>query len=280
LSQKRPTEKRNEMACKGCNKNKAGKEYLDDIVAAVKVNIPAKKTLPVSNEQIKDLYQKFIALHPNSREAFTPSLGNLQRWHWHVNEASKRPKGEAVEVTNTSEAESIARGRAFAEFLQMPEYMRERYLQIAALFPGVQFYACGSRVTGEYIEKWSGIGIKQLRKALRKPDKEESDYDVCVSGIDSQANRAMIRKQLPKWADILNHSVPDNEKIRIPMWDFTRLPKHEHARVIELVDAANWGELMVIHNQYHLSHNVYCCDEKPVRRYFEWAIEQGIISKA
>lgn len=272
------------MACKGCNKNKTGKEYLDDIVAAAKADVPAKKTLPVSNEQIKDLYQKFIALHPNSREAFDPSLENMQRWHWHVNEASKRPKGEAVEVTDISEAESIARGRAFTEFLQMPEYMRARFLQIADLFPGVQFYACGSRVTGEYVEKWSGKGIKQLRKVLRKADKEESDYDVCVIGQQKARNgklitREQIRKSLPQWADLLNHGVPDNEKIAIPMWIWDNLPKSEHARVIELVEAKNWGELMVIHNRYHLSHNTYCCDEKPVRRHFEWAIEQGIIKK-
>lgn len=243
--------------------------------------------------QTRQLYDQFIELHPNSREQFEPTPENLQRWHWHIVEAGKRPAGEAVDMSIPEQALSIAKGRSFATFYDMPPYMRERYLHIAGLFPGIQFYACGSRVKGEYIEKWSGESIRHLRKMLHKPEKEESDYDVCMDSPNPEPKhllskrkdgdtwkpvdlKSKIRAGLPKWADLIT-GVPKDEKIPIPVWNFDRLPQSEHARAIELFEAKNWGELMAIHNQYFLSANVYCCDVAPIRRHFGWAIEQGII---
>lgn len=236
-----------------------------------------------AKQQIKALYDRFIELHPNSLEPFTPSLENMQRWQWHIREASGRPEHETMEVKNTDNAERIAKSRSFSTFAQMPTYMQDRYMQIASLFPGVQFYACGSRVNGEYIETWSGSGIKKLRGTLNKPDKKESDYDFCIdipAHIDKKGEGDflnIVKDSAPKWSDLMRTGIPPNEKIPIPMWDFQRLPKSEHQNVIILFDSQNWGELMQIHNKYALSHNVYCCDEKPVIRYFDWAIRNGII---
>ncbi len=276
------------MPCQNCKKT-------DPEKPATPVKFRQAKNYAVNSEpnevpgeaylQMRNLYQEFKALHPNSKEQFEPTAENLQRWHWHIVEAGKRPAGEAVDMSIPEQALSIAKGRSFATFYDMPPYMRERYLHIAGLFPGIQFYACGSRVKGEYIEKWSGESIRHLRKMLHKPEKEESDYDVCIDqylyrlndGSDVVIpNKEEIRAGLPKWADLIT-GVPKDEKIAIPMWSFDRLPQSEHARVIELFEAKNWGELMVIHNQYFLSANVYCCDVAPIRRHFGWAIEQGII---
>lgn len=230
-----------------------------------------------AEQQTRQLYDQFIVLHPNRNEPFNPTLENLQRWSWHIREASSRPDGTVVEIAKREDAERIAKTRSFSQFAQMPAYMQDKYLQIAGLFPGIQFYACGSRVNGEFIESWSGDAIKRLRTELGKPDKEESDYDVCADLSDG-TTIDKIREQLPPWADILLHGVPPEEKLPIPMWDFSRLPKNEHANVIDLYQRSRWGELMVIHNRYVLSMNVYCCNEGPIIRYFGWAIEQGIIT--
>lgn len=231
-----------------------------------------------ANQQAKSLYDQFIKLHPNSKEQFVFNLENVLRWQWHIREAGSRPELETVKITRSATAEKIAKTRSFSLFTQMPSYMQERYLRIAEMFPGVQFYACGSRVTGEFIETWSGASIKKLRQQLKKPAKDESDYDVCVdlkpgSGLTLE----MIREKIAPLGDLLNHGVPPEQKIAIPMWDFSRLPASEHANVIALFKAQNWGELMAIHNRYVLSMNYYCCDEKPIIRYFQWAIDNGTI---
>lgn len=225
-------------------------------------------------EQARDLYARFIALHPNRREEFNPTLENLQRWNWHVVEAARRPTPEQIVLQESAAAVEIAQSRAFSQFGQMPTYMQAKYFELAALFPGVQLYACGSRVTGRYVELFSGASIRKMRAGLNLPDKPESDYDICV---DRPADLAAMREALPPWADLLNHGVPDHEKIPIPMWDFSRLPKSEHSRVIELFKGQKWGELMAVHNRYVLSMNMYCCDEKPIILYFRWAIEKGLI---
>ncbi len=229
-----------------------------------------------ADQQTRDLYDQFLSLHPQRNEPFLPTLENLQRWAWHIKEASSRPDGDKVDTSNRELAEKVARSRAFSQFIQMPAYMQDRYLKIAGLFPGIQFYACGSRVTGEYIETWSGESIKRLRKQLGKPPKEESDYDV-VADIPHGIAVNEMREQLPPWADLLQHGVPPEEKIPIPMWDFSRLPDHEHENVLRLYSEQRWGELMLMHNRYVLSMNVYCCNEAPIIRYFGWAIEKGII---
>lgn len=223
------------------------------------------------------IYENFVALHPNSVENFDPTLDNLQRWQWHIRQAAARPELDRMDYVQSTDARKVADGRAFKQFAQMPEYMREKYLQIAGVFPGIQFYACGSRVTGEYIETWSGAPIIKMRQALNKASKPESDYDVCIDMPVLNLTLAGIRANLPPWADLLNHGVPPDQKIAIPMWDFDRLPASEHANVIRLFRDQKWGELMAIHNRYVLSMNYYCCDERPIIRYFQWAIDNGKI---
>lgn len=252
-----------------------------------------------AEQQARSLFDQFILLHPNSNEEYSPTLQNMQRWAWHVKQAAGRPAYDEVKKQIPEKARRIAESRSFKNFYDMPEYMKDRYLQIAAMFPGLQFYACGSRVRGEYIDKFSGKVIADLRRKLQKQDREESDYDVFVEDPVKRPKHLLskrkdsdtwkpkatyggytvqqIRDQLPEWADVLFAGVPDNEKVPIPMWDFTRLPKDKHAEVIELFNNQRWGLLMQIHNDYALSPNVYCCNEAPIIRYFTWAIENGKI---
>ena len=231
-----------------------------------------------AEKQARDLFAQFQALHPNSKEQFVFNLENIQRWNWHIKEASARPEPDEVEVQGPSpSAERLAKTRSFSNFTQLPAYMQSRFLLIASAVPGLQFYATGSRINGGYIETWSGAGIKKLRQQLNLPEKEESDYDVAVDILPGYPlSLQQIREQVGNLGDVVT-GVPPGQKIVIPMWDFSRLPESEYDRVLDLFAAKNWGELMKVHNTYALSMNVYCCDEKPIIRYFTWAIEEAKI---
>lgn len=58
-------------------------------------------------------------------------------------------------------------------------------------------------------------------------------------------------------------------------WDFSKLPEHEHARVIELIELNQWSELVRIHDQYGLSQNYYCCEVSGVKNYYLQALKTG-----
>jgi len=231
-----------------------------------------------AEEQARELFDRFKDIHPNNNEAFVLNLENLQRWQWHVKEASVKPEFEQVGKTGPSiHAERLEKSRSFTSFAQLPAYMQDRFLRISAAVPGLQFYATGSRIKGGFIEPWSGREIKKLRGELGLPDKNESDYDVSVDiPAGSPFTLAQIREKVGVLGDVVT-GVPADQKIVIPMWDFSRLPASEYNRVLDLFAASNWGELMKVHNQYALSMNVYCCDEKPIIRYFSWAIEDAKI---
>ena len=62
-------------------------------------------------------------------------------------------------------------------------------------------------------------------------------------------------------------------------WDFSRLPSFEHGRVIELMQAYKWAELVEIHDRYGLSDNNYCCSNvlAGLKKWYEYGIESGQI---
>lgn len=62
-------------------------------------------------------------------------------------------------------------------------------------------------------------------------------------------------------------------------WDFSKLPKHEHQRVIDRSDSRDAKTLMIIHNQYELSDELYCCTKQNemVLKWFKYGIENGYI---
>lgn len=232
-----------------------------------------------ATDQSAELFDRFKELNPNSKEVFEPTLANLQRWHWHVNEAMFRPQYEKIipgEI-GTADARYI-RARRFRTVAAMPNYMRKRFTELAALFIGKQVFAAGSRVTGEWIEKDSPPEVARLRESLGKAPKLESDYDIWFKTEPGEDHK-WIRDRLPKWADFIPNGIPDNQKVPIPMWNWDRLPKTEHAAAVDMFNNQRWGALMALHNKYQLSPQTLCCDDKPVREWFEWAIKEKIIQK-
>ena len=160
-----------------------------------------------------------------------------------------------------------------------PSETKAKYLFIAACFPGFRVYACGSRVRGDYIHRGHPDSFEQFvaRAAAGMPDKEDSDYDFCVEpGAEQEFD-------LPPWADRARLRIPEKEKIAIPMpvtsqsWDFSRLPKQEHATAMDAFNAGNIRMLLDLHDKYRLSPYTYCCDHNGLLAWFGDAIKNGDI---
>lgn len=223
-------------------------------------------------EQVKSLFEAYKKICPNAFEKYDPTPENVARWRYHIKEAGNMPKLVPISTRPTKTALAWKRARQVKEWENMEQYMRERYLHIASFLPFVQVYAVGSRVDGTYVEQWSSAKDRAFRRQLGKPEKVASDYDVFASVQVSEKGR------LPSYADLLT-TKPQGKAIKIPMWNFDKLPKERHADVIALYNSERWGDLMVIHNMYALSENVYCCDPLPIIRYFKAAIENGTITE-
>lgn len=120
-----------------------------------------------ATDQSYQLFSEFKALNVNSEETFSPTLPNLQRWHWHVTEAKFRPQYEKVVPGKiATQDERFINARRFRRWEQMPEYMRDRFTELAALFMGREVWATGSRVDGTWIERDSPVEVARDRKSV------------------------------------------------------------------------------------------------------------------
>lgn len=233
-----------------------------------------------AEKQVRDLFQKFKELHPNNSEEYNPTIDNVVRWKWSVDQAEARngKEQQAFDVPDNRRAKILAQSRAIGTFGRMPPMTRDKFLHLASLFPGRKVYATGSRITGEHIDKDSPGKIKEMRAALLKIEKVESDYDITLDfakGDDFDA----LKKLMPDWGDLVMNVPKGEPKIEIPMWDFSKLPVEHHADVVDMVKKKEWGKLMALHNDFGLSPTNFCCDSKPAERWFTWAVETGVIKK-
>lgn len=234
-------------------------------------------------ERAKHIYEEFKHLFPNNGEAFTPTRENVTRWDWHIRQKQGQAQAQEwryeFDPETVEEAQALARSRKPASFEEMPAHAKTAYRFIASIFPDRQVWACGSRVSGEYLGERDGGNIVRMRRILGKSDKKKvSDYDFWMA-VEPGETRGDIIKLLPSWADFVPSGIPGAEKLRIPMyeWDFTKLPEHEHQRVVDAYATNQVGVLMAIHNDYRLSPEYYCCEGKAVVKWFKWALDREII---
>lgn len=222
-----------------------------------------------------EIFLKFKQYCPNSREQFMPTEQNVIRWQWHIREleGAKNPLGITATPVfrKRSKRPALFERRRVSSFDEMPPHMRERFGQIASHFPGVQVWACGSRVAGDYVEIWDGDDIRQMRAKHDKPEKRESDFDFWIDGLPTPIG------ELPDWADWVRGFIDETQRIKIAMWDFSKLPKTEFDNVIFAVQCNDVKTLVQIHNQYNLSPYNYCCELSGLVRWFNHAIQTGII---
>lgn len=177
-------------------------------------------------------------------------------------------------VNDTKDIEAIRAKYGVSDYSQFKDYQKHYWRLISGMYPGVQVYACGSRVRGDYIEpgQTEYFTIKDARMRAGMAPKRESDYDYWIP-----ADIKTVISHYPMF-DRVRVRIPENEKIPIPMWDFSKLPESEHANVKALLSANDIQSLVKIHDRYGLSPHSYCCSGiEGVRNWFEWAIKEGII---
>lgn len=232
-----------------------------------------------AEEQVFDIYQRFIAAYPNSNQQFVPTLENLASWSWSIeqHELRQSQSNKRFDLGDNARSLDLVKRRSVKTFSQMPKETQQKFLLLASLFPDRKVYATGSRVNGDFLNEDSSDEVIQMRKDLFKKDTKESDYDITFEFKEGETIQ-QLKKMLPKFGDLIK--IQNNEhKILIPMWDFSRLPLERHNEVIELVKGSQWGKLMAIHNEYQLSNVTFCCDSKPAQRWFTWAVENQVIKQ-
>lgn len=62
-------------------------------------------------------------------------------------------------------------------------------------------------------------------------------------------------------------------------WDWSKLPEHRHADAIRMSESRDGKGLMLLHNEYQLSSELYCCSahELSVINWFKYGIDNGFI---
>ena len=217
-----------------------------------------------------DVYLKFKAVCPASKEGFEPSEANKNRWLHHIQAAESLTGFQKIEHDGAA-LQKIAAARRVTSIDEMPWYAQCRYLRAAACFAGFQVFACGSRVRGDYVDSWDGEQVRKARESAGKSPKQRSDFDFWVEPGAVQVG------ELPDGMERVRCKVPENQKIAIPMWDFDKLPESEHALALQLLANRDVEGLLALHNKYNLSQNRYCCDLQPIEKWFLWARNNGLI---
>lgn len=121
-----------------------------------------------------------------------------------------------------SGVKQIRKLRGVKTFDDFPESTKAVYLEIAKCFPGVQVWACGSRVRGDYVDKepsrddrerhdsWVCSIIWREKAGMKL--KEESDFDFLV------APNAVQVGELPENTERVRCRIPESELIEIPVY--------------------------------------------------------------
>ena len=223
-----------------------------------------------------DVYQRFKAFHKNSLEEYNPTPENVARWRQHIlhhesvlamfNPEKKFRKEYVQEFVDLIEKRKVR----FWE--EMNVGIKSHYESIAARFPRNQVYAVGSRVRGDYVERYDPEQVRLWRKEAFKRDVKVSDYDFIVEGLNPDG------RELPEYADWLKY-FPEQEKIPIPMWEWSNLPKSEYPNILKMLSEGDEKGLHEIYKKYELSTYRYCCNLSGMVDWFRIAEQQGLFNE-
>ena len=231
--------------------------------------------------EARKIYDQYKELHPKSAAQFNMSVNSLALWKWAIKQSKRRIAGIEIDIEPSKSAIEIMQKRAVSNFDDFPEHTKLVYLAIADYFPGLQIYATGSRVNGDYIDGNSPFSIRYMRKELGKSEKEISDFDFTFYSKSKYQNviddcKKEIQKQLLVKVDACPFVLLD-KKIEVPMWNFDKLTTEQKKQARALYLSQRWGALMKLHNDWKLSNNQYCCNEAPIIKWFTWAFENDKI---
>lgn len=122
--------------------------------------------------------------------------------------------GEPI-ARDLSSVEQLRKVRGVKTFDDFPPATQRVYLEVAKCFPGVQVWACGSRVRGDYVETGDYFFVKEARKMAGMKRKEQSDFDFWTTGKPV--------RELPENTEQVRCRVPENEKVAIPIFNDVEL---------------------------------------------------------
>jgi hypothetical protein len=235
----------------------------------------------MTEQEARQIFDEYKALYPKSISHFVTDDNSLSYWKWAIKESKRRVTGIEIDAKPSESAIKIRDSRKVLSFDQFPESTKAVYLAIADHFPGVQIYATGSRVNGDYIDGNSLFSVRYMRKELGKAEKDISDFDFTFYSKSKYENiiedcKAFVLQQFSVKADACPFALLDH-KIQIPMWDFDKLTTEQKKQARTLYLAQRWGALMKLHNDLKISPNQYCCNEAPIIKWFKWAYENDKI---
>lgn len=125
----------------------------------------------------------------------------------------KAPDKWGTPITrDLSGIEMLRKLRGVKQFSQFPSRTQEIYLAVAKCFPGVQVWAVGSRVRGDYVERYDYFFVSAARNEAGMKQKTESDFDFLVSPDAVQVG------ELPPNTERVRCRIPESEKIAIPIY--------------------------------------------------------------
>ena len=243
-------------------------------------NIDMSNEMTPAQSEAHKLFLRFKELHENSEEQFDPTLENMKRWVYHIQHAESMPKGTNVDFSPSESDEALIASRVVNDWSEFDDRTKRQYDYLQSFLAPTQLWATGSRVDGTYIDGDSHPNIAEMRKRIGKQNKMISDYDFTVNTEGGELEPNILRPRRDICDYILWHNDDKIQpKIKIPMWDFSRLPKEEHKNVLQLFAANEWAALVDIHDKYQLSANTYCCDMGPVKQGYKYAIDKGLIEQ-
>lgn len=111
-----------------------------------------------------------------------------------------------------SGVEILRNQRGVKTFTDFPQSTQDIYLRVAKCFPGWQVYAVGSRVRGDYVDRFEGSAIYAARYRAGMKSKIESDFDFLVAPDAVQVG------ELPPNTERVRCKIPKNEMIEIPIY--------------------------------------------------------------
>lgn len=235
----------------------------------------------MTEQEARQIFDEYKTLYPKSKAQFYPDVNSLALWKWSIKQAKTRVIGNEIVTQPSDDAIKIKEKRAVKSFDEFPESTKAVYLAIADHFVGIQVYATGSRVNGDYIDGNSLFSVRYMRKELCKSEKQISDFDFTFYFKGKRENvvqecKDFIYQQFGVKADSCPFSLLEN-KIEVPMWDFDKLTTEQKKQARALFLAKRWGALMKLHNDIKISPNKYCCTEAPIIEWFTWAYKNDKI---
>lgn len=155
----------------------------------------------------------------------------------------------------------------------LPE-ARAVFQRAARYFHPRKVWAAGSFVVGLGVVNGLPKQTMLLRAIARKPYKLNSDFDVIVEGLafeEIEQHRKFLKENR---VDVLFFHA--DHKLKIPMWNFSKLPAERHADAVRMTKNLDTDGLLRLHDKYKLSNFNYCCTDGIIE-YFQWAIEKGLV---